>query len=651
MYEFLNTTMPEGLSYSAAPAGAASIIGPNPTDDPPPSRATVPEPSTGTLVFETVGVAQALGYNAAVNDLNFSNSRSGASALFVNWNADGTVGIFQGIGAGQTVTFGAGIYGEANLIFSDGTRGILGSPGDDLLLGAATNDSLWGGPGNDTLYGGRNPDSLYGGDGADLFIVYESSGTLVDQVRDWQPIDRLSFWGPAGSAANYLEMPLGATEAEALAKITSGVADYVAFQTNLNGLGTTVTILADSAGVDVAGSRIFLRDTDLTKIDFSNIVTMPVLAFPALPPLPTATVATAAPAPFTYFGIERQTGGGGIHGNMDTAHIADSRTGQVDAESSTTFHVNGGVASSLTLSGQGLTYRQDTVAVYDIPTGTISSVGFLTNGFSANLNGVPVAATTVFHWILDDGTQPLFATLLAGSDDLQGGFNFPDLIRGLTGSDTISGSGGDDILWGGAGNDVIYAIARPGRIGDGVPTTGSTYLRGEEGDDDIYGGNGFDDINGNQGNDTAGGGPGDDWVVGGKDSDLLYGDAGGDLVYGNLGSDTCDGGAGNDTIRGGQENDVLRGGDGADFVSGDKGDDTMTGGLGADIFHTFGDAGIDRVTDFSLAEGDRVMLDPGTQFTVIQVGADTVVNMTGGGQMVLVGVTMTTLTPGWIFGA
>jgi hypothetical protein len=36
---------------------------------------------------------------------------------------------------------------------------------------------------------------------------------------------------------------------------------------------------------------------------------------------------------------------------------------------------------------------------------------------------------------------------------------------------------------------------------------------------------------------------------------------------------------------------------------------------------------------------------------VSQVGADTVIDMTGGGQMVLVGVQASTLTTGWIFGA
>jgi len=59
-----------------------------------------------------------------------------------------------------------------------------------------------------------------------------------------------------------------------------------------------------------------------------------------------------------------------------------------------------------------------------------------------------------------------------------------------------------------------------------------------------------------------------------------------------------------------------------------------------------------RVLDFSLAQGDRVQLDPGTTFTVAQVGADTVVTLgNASDQVILVGVQMSTLTGGWIFGA
>ena len=86
---------------------------------------------------------------------------------------------------------------------------------------------------------------------------------------------------------------------------------------------------------------------------------------------------------------------------------------------------------------------------------------------------------------------------------------------------------------------------------------------------------------------------------------------------------------------------------------------TSTGGSASDYqvadgiashLMTNGTLRLSYTTDFSLADGDRVQLDPGTQFTVAQVGADTVISMAAG-QMILVGVQMSTLTPGWIFGA
>ena len=90
-------------------------------------------------------------------------------------------------------------------------------------------------------------------------------------------------------------------------------------------------------------------------------------------------------------------------------------------------------------------------------------------------------------------------------------------------------------------------------------------------------------------------------------------------------------------------------GAGDDFVSGDRGADTITGGSGADLFHGSQDAGIDKVLDFHVAEGDRVMLDPGTTYSVSQAGADTVIDMGAGNQMILVGVQLSSLPNGWIF--
>ncbi|MCI3134482.1 calcium-binding protein, partial [Phenylobacterium aquaticum] len=120
------------------------------------------------------------------------------------------------------------------------------------------------------------------------------------------------------------------------------------------------------------------------------------------------------------------------------------------------------------------------------------------------------------------------------------------------------------------------------------------------------------------------------------------------IVYGNLGDDTISGGDGNDWVRGGQGNDSVSGGAGDDLIYGDRGNDTISGGAGADVFRSFSGAGIDRVIDFSAAEGDHVLLDPGTHYSLSQVGADTVVDMGNGDQMILVGVTLSTLPAGWI---
>jgi len=70
---------------------------------------------------------------------------------------------------------------------------------------------------------------------------------------------------------------------------------------------------------------------------------------------------------------------------------------------------------------------------------------------------------------------------------------------------------------------------------------------------------------------------------------------------------------------------------------------------GADVFNSFADAGLDRILDFDRAQGDRVRLEPGSNYALSQEGADTVASLVGGGRVVLVGVTLASLDPGWIF--
>ena len=118
------------------------------------------------------------------------------------------------------------------------------------------------------------------------------------------------------------------------------------------------------------------------------------------------------------------------------------------------------------------------------------------------------------------------------------------------------------------------------------------------------------------------------------------------IVNGNLGADTITGGDGSSILFGGQGDDVITGGASADFLSGDRGSNTLTGGGGGDWFHA--GPGIDHVTDFSQAQGDHIVIDPGVDFSAAQVGQDTVISLSNGGQMTLVGVQYAGLTGGWI---
>jgi Ca2+-binding RTX toxin-like protein len=201
--------------------------------------------------------------------------------------------------------------------------------------------------------------------------------------------------------------------------------------------------------------------------------------------------------------------------------------------------------------------------------------------------------------------------MLSNEDNGYAGGGGADLIIGLGGDDVLQGNMGADSLDGGAGDDVVYG--------------------------------GKDD-------DLVDGGAGDDWLYGDLGNDQVLGGLGDDVIQGAAGNDLCDGGEGADTVRGGQGDDVIEGGPGDDWLSGDLGNDTLAGGDGADIFHIFAGAGTDQVTDFSFAGGDRIQLLLGTTYTVSQVGADTVMVLTGA-QLVLQNVQLASLPDGWIFAA
>jgi serralysin len=138
----------------------------------------------------------------------------------------------------------------------------------------------------------------------------------------------------------------------------------------------------------------------------------------------------------------------------------------------------------------------------------------------------------------------------------------------------------------------------------------------------------FNDVLGYGGADSITGGTGSDTLRGGDGADSVSGGAGDDAhLNGNAGADYVSGGDGNDTVYGGKDNDTLLGDAGNDRLSGDLGNDQLTGGAGADMFVIRAGGGADTVTDFNLAQGDKVLLATGTAYTNAVVGGNVVLTV------------------------
>ena len=133
----------------------------------------------------------------------------------------------------------------------------------------------------------------------------------------------------------------------------------------------------------------------------------------------------------------------------------------------------------------------------------------------------------------------------------------------------------------------------------------------------------------------------------------LTGNALANTLTGNSGYNRLDGGDGADTISGGLGNDRLFGGAGNDRLVGGAHKDIMKGGGGADSFVMNNTDGADRISDFSLAQLDRLVLDDGLWGNVAQTAAQVissfssvtaagvVFNFGGGDILTLTGLTST----------
>jgi len=86
-----------------------------------------------------------------------------------------------------------------------------------------------------------------------------------------------------------------------------------------------------------------------------------------------------------------------------------------------------------------------------------------------------------------------------------------------------------------------------------------------------------------------------------------------DLLFGNTGDNRIEGGAGNDALFGARGNDTL--------VNG-LGNDLFQGGVDADsfVFDTISNGAVDVIADFSIGQGDTLVLGPGVTVTGVSTG-------------------------------
>jgi Ca2+-binding RTX toxin-like protein len=436
---------------------------------------------------------------------------------------------------------------------------VYGLGGDDGVTGGDFNDTLYGGEGNDSLFGARGANTLFGGNGNDYLQIYNEpgNGPNYDLLAD-------DLFGGAGNDS--IQFILGGASVAHRANGGSGI---------------------DTLSISFESRFETLPDGTSRVLLYNKVIDLRAM----------------------------WTGG---WGTIDTGRVRG-------------FEILGGIEGGqgndrIIIGNYNAPLNPGTQRPYDLLISGLGGDDYISGGASYDQINGGAGSDRIYGNDGDDYLAAGPSTAGAGNDTIFGG----------NGNDIILGGGGNDRLYGQAGADNIQALAGDNLILGGA---GDDFLTAEFGNDRIYGGGGNDRMSGGDGRnalygdagndslsggadvDVLRGGTGDDFLAGLGGADELYGNSGTDLLQGLNGADTSYGGAGNDTLDetvqddsandrlyGDAGDDILRGGGGADWLFGGTGADTLTGGAGRDSFWFTTAPDGDTITDFSRAEGDRILL-------------------------------------------